>query len=100
MKTESLIHELEALCEHAGYRIRKERGAFRGDSCVMEGDMLIIVNKNRPVDVQVMVLAKVLQQIDIEEFYVKPAVRKKLLELWDRISPDSKEEITESSQQG
>jgi hypothetical protein len=86
MKPEKLILELESLCEQAGYRIRKERGTFRGDSCVIEGDKLIVVNKNRPVASQVGILAKVLKDLDTEEIYIKPAVRKDLSEIWDRMA--------------
>jgi hypothetical protein len=86
MKPEKLILELESLCEQAGYRIRKERGTFRGDSCVIEGDKLIVVNKNRPVASQVGILAKVLKDLDTEEIYIKPAVCKDLSEIWDRMT--------------
>jgi hypothetical protein len=85
MKKDKLILELETLCEQAGYRIRKERGVFRGDSCVMEGDKLIVVNKNKPVDSQVGILARVLKNLDTEQTYIKPAVRKELIEIWDRM---------------
>lgn len=86
MKAEKLILELENLCEQSGYHIRKERGTFRGDSCVIEGDKLIVVNKNRPVEAQVGILAKVLKNLNTEEIYIKPAVRKELVEIWDRMA--------------
>lgn len=86
MKAEKLILELENLCEQSGYHIRKERGTFRGDSCVIEGDKLIVVNKNRPVEAQVGILAKVLKNMNTEEIYIKPAVRKELVEIWDRMA--------------
>lgn len=86
MKAEKLILELENLCEQSGYHIRKERGTFRGDSCVIEGDKLIVVNKNRPVEAQIGILAKVLKNLNTEEIYIKPAVRKELVEIWDRMA--------------
>jgi hypothetical protein len=85
MKTEKLILELESLCEKNGYTIRKERGAFRGDQCVIEGDRLIVINKNRPLESQAAIMAKVLKQSDTDDTYIKPAVRKKLEEMWDRL---------------
>jgi len=90
MKPEAFILELEQLCEQAGYTIRKERGNFRGDACVMEGDKLIILNKNRPVESQYGVLARVLHAADTEEIYIKPAVRKRLAEVWDRLEMENK----------
>lgn len=85
MKTEKLLLELEALCEKSGYNIRKERGAFRGDQCIIEGDKLIVVNKNKPLESQAAIMAKVLKQIDTNDTFIKPAVRKHLEELWTKL---------------
>jgi len=85
MKAEKILLEFEALCEQCGYEIRKERGTFRGDQCVIEGDKLIVINKNKPVESQVAILAKVLLTVELDSLYVKPAVRKHLQELWGRI---------------
>jgi len=85
MKTEKLLLEFEALCEQCGYEIRKERGTFRGDQCVIEGDKLIVINKNKPVESQAGILARVLQSAELDDLFVKPVVRKHLQELWDRI---------------
>lgn len=51
----------------------------------MEGDRLIVVNRNRPVESQILTMAKVLKELPLEEVYIKPAVRKKLVEYWDRM---------------
>lgn len=85
MKIEKLLLELESLCEKSGYTIRKERGGFRGDQCIIEGDKLIVLNKSRPVETQTAILAKVLQNQNIDDFFIKPAVRKELKAIWDRI---------------
>jgi len=98
MKAEKLILELESLCEQSGYNIRKERGSFRGDSCVIEGDKLIVVNKNRPLEAQVGILAKVLQDLDTEEIYIKPAVRKELQEIWERMTVAAQNRTEETDQ--
>ncbi|MEX2456129.1 MAG: hypothetical protein WD381_02400 [Balneolaceae bacterium] len=98
MKIEKLILELESLCEKSGYAIRKERGSFRGDQCVIEGEKLIVINKNKPPESQAGILANVLRSIDADEIFIKPAVRKNLEELWDRLDrfkepEDSVEEL-------
>jgi len=85
MKIEQLILELESLCEKIGYTIRKERGSFRGDQCVIEGEKLIVINKNKPPETQAGILARVLQNGNSEEIFIKPAVRKELEDLWVRI---------------
>ncbi len=98
MKIEKLILELESLCEKSGYSIRKERGSFRGDQCVIEGEKLIVINKNKPAESQAGILANVLRSIDADQIFIKPAVRKSLEELWDRLDrfkepEDSVEEL-------
>lgn len=85
MKIEKLLLELESICEKAGYTIRKERGAFRGDQCIIEGDNLVVVNKNRPAESQAAILAKVIRRFNPEDLYIKPAVRKELEDIWVRL---------------
>lgn len=95
MKPDKLIIELEQLVEQAGYTIRKERGTFRGDHCVIEGDKLVVINKNRPVQQQVGLLARVLYDKQLQDIYIKPAVRKELEQLWDRFDQFAESEIEE-----
>ena len=85
MKIEKLLLELESLCEKLGFTIRKERGSFRGDQCVIEGEMLIVINKNKPPQSQAAILARVLRGDRADEVFIKPAVRKELEDLWARI---------------
>lgn len=95
MKSEKLLLELEQLVEQAGYNIRKERGTFRGDHCIVEGDKLVVINKNRPVELQVGILARVLQKLNMQDTYIKPVVRKHLEELWERFDKFGEKEIDE-----
>lgn len=95
MKTNKLLLELEQLVEQAGYTIRKEKGTFRGDSCVMEGEKLVVLNKNKPEQQQVGLLARVLKEKSLRDIYIKPAVRKHLEELWDRFDRFKDSEIEE-----
>ena len=85
MKPEKFLLELEQILEQAGYTLRKERGSFRGDECIIEGQKLVVVNKNKPIESQLGTMGRVLGQIDLTGVYIKPAVRKKLEELWDQL---------------
>lgn len=76
MKPEKLLLELEELIDEIGYTIRREKGAFRSDSCVMEGQKLIVLNKRQPAESQISVLTRVLEKNLTDDIYVKPAVRK------------------------
>ncbi|WP_138431132.1 hypothetical protein [Fodinibius saliphilus] len=95
MKTENLLLELEELVKQAGYTIRKEKGTFRGDSCVMEGEMLVVLNKKKPPQQQVGLLARVLKDKNLQDIYIKPVVRKQLEELWERFEEFKDSEIEE-----
>lgn len=86
MKPDKFLLELEQILEQAGYTLRKERGAFRGDECIIEGNKLVVVNKNKPVEAQLGTMGRVLGQINLAGVYVKPAVRKKLDELWEQLA--------------
>lgn len=86
MKPEKLLLELELLLESSGYKLRKERGAFRGAECVVEGDRLVVVNKSKPIEAQLSTIARVLSQIELDNVYIKPAIKKELSFLWDKLS--------------
>ncbi len=95
MKPDKLLLELEQLVEQAGYTIRKERGTFRGDHCIVEGDKLVVINRRRPVELQVGILARVLKKLNMQDTYIKPAVRKELEKLWQRFDKFGENEIEE-----
>lgn len=86
MKPEKFLLELEQILEQAGYTLRKERGSFRGDECIIEGQKLVVVNKNKPIESQLGTMGRVLGHIELAGVYIKPAVRKKLEELWDQLA--------------
>lgn len=86
MKPEKLLLELEQILEQAGYSLRKERGSFKGSECIIEGQKLVVVNKNKPMESQLGTMGRVLAQIDLAGVYIKPAVRKKLEALWDQLA--------------
>lgn len=85
MKIEKLLLELESLCEKGGFTIRKERGSFKGDQCIIEGEKLVVINKNRPSESQAAILARVINHIDPDTLFIKPAVRKELEKIWERL---------------
>ena len=86
MKPEKLLLELEQLIDEIGYSIRREKGAFRSDSCVMEGQRLIVLNKRQPAETQISVLTRVVMKNLTDDIYVKPAVRKEMDDYLARLS--------------
>lgn len=91
MKPAALSIELEDLCTEAGYRVRREKGSFSGSDCVLEGEKLILLNRNRPPEFHIGTLARVLRSNDLDQRFVKPAVRRELNRIWarlDTLDPD------------
>lgn len=83
MKPEKVVLELEALAEAIGYSIRKEKGSFVSDHCVLSGEKCIVLNTRRTVESQIGALARVLKRDPaIEQTFIKPSVRKLLDEFW------------------
>ena len=85
MKADMLFLELEQILEQLGYRTRKERGVFLGSDCLIEGDKIVMVNKNKPIESQLRTLATALSQISLEGVFIKPAIRKELEQLWGQL---------------
>lgn len=85
MKPDKLLLELEHILEQAGYTLRKERGSFRGNECVVLGNKVVMVNKGKPTEIQIGTIARVLRQVSLDDIFIKPAVRKELAVIWERI---------------
>lgn len=85
MKYKNITEELEQLLSNKGFTIRKEKGNFLGDSCLIEGDNLIMINKMQPIEIQLGVYARVLKNCDLENDYLKPATWKYLKNFWQKM---------------
>jgi hypothetical protein len=86
MKTDRFLSELEKIVEELGYSFRREKGNFKGDFCVLEGDKIVMVNKMYPAEVHVGQIVRFLMKQNLEDRYIKPAVRKELDAWYDRIA--------------
>lgn len=62
----------------------------------MEGEKLVVINKNRPVESQTVILARVIEHIGPDTLYIKPAVRKELEKIWERLEKFDEIEDEES----
>lgn len=84
MKTETFILEMEEVLQQLGYHIRKEAGAFRGNSCVMKGEKMVVLNKRTPKEFNAGILARLIGELPHDEIFIKPALRKELEKMWKR----------------
>jgi len=82
MRPQQLVHALEAVVEQLGVRVRRERGPFRGGYCMVDGDPVVVLNRQHPPEVHLTVLAAALRELPADEVYLRPAVRDALEALW------------------
>ena len=75
MTVEELFPELESLAEEMGIRIRYEKGDFDGGYCVLRDERIIVVNRKLNVNRKVSVISQGLNQLGLDNVFIKPVVR-------------------------
>lgn len=95
MTTQQLVTSLEDALRQLGVRVRRERGSFRGGFCVVDGESVIILNRQHPPEAHLNVLARALRDLPVDQIYVRPAVREALDRLWSAPEVDPWSQITE-----
>lgn len=82
MKTDDLIKELIEAAEQLGLDVRAERGSFRGGLCFVEDRPVVMLNKRQPTEANIAILAEVLKDQQLDDLFLKPAVRTALETSW------------------
>jgi hypothetical protein len=93
MKPDKLLLELEEVIHRLGYKVRKEKGNFRGSNCVLSGERIIMLNKNTPIELHITTLATFISNQKHEELFLKPVVRKELEQIWEKFENASEPEF-------
>ena len=75
MIDDEMLAEIEALAMEMGVHIRYEKGDFDGGYCILRDERLIVVNKKFHAARKASVIGKGLNELGLENVYVKPAVR-------------------------
>jgi hypothetical protein len=75
MKNEELIQEFHDLAGQLGITIRYDKGDFEGGYCILKDQRLLLVNRKLMPTKKAAVLAAALQEIGLENVFLKPAVR-------------------------
>jgi hypothetical protein len=75
MVAEEFLAELESLAEEMAVRIRYEKGDFDGGFCILRDERIIVVNRRLNVNRKVSVISQALNQLGLENVFIKPAVR-------------------------
>ncbi len=75
MKQEEIIEELHGLARQLGVSIRYDRGDFEGGYCILKEQKLLLVNKRLMPGRKAAILAIAMQEIGLDNVYLKPALR-------------------------
>ncbi|MEK7248933.1 MAG: hypothetical protein AAB209_00780 [Bacteroidota bacterium] len=75
MKHEQIIAELEEVAQQLGVTIRYEKGDFEGGFCILKARKILIINKKLMPNRKAAVLAVAMQEIGLENVFIKPALR-------------------------
>lgn len=75
MKVPALFRELQDLAERLGYAVVQDTGSFTGGVCTVEGQVMIVLNRSAPIEQRMRYLAQALATRNMDDVYIKPAVR-------------------------
>ncbi len=75
LKSDNLCQELENVAGQLFTEVRREQGSFQTGSCMLKGHKILFLNTRQPTDERIASLAREIAQCNIEEFYIKPAIR-------------------------
>lgn len=82
MTVAQIVQALEEAVRQLGVAVRHERGNFRGGLCTVGGETFVVLNKRRPAEAHLAVLAEALRALPVDEVYLRPAVRDAVEEAW------------------
>jgi hypothetical protein len=70
-----MLAELEDVALKLGYTVRYEKGNFEGGYCLLRESKLLVVNSRNEIERRIIIIAKSLKLIGINDIFVKPGVR-------------------------
>jgi hypothetical protein len=70
-----MLAELEEVADRLGFKIRYEKGNFEGGYCILKESRLLVVNSRNEIERRIIIVAKSLKQIGIDDVFIKPNVR-------------------------
>jgi hypothetical protein len=75
MENQELLTELETIASQLQIKLRYEKGDFEGGYCVLKSERIIVINKKLSPRMRLSVLARGINEIGLNNMYVKPVVR-------------------------
>ena len=75
MKKVKLYTEFEELGQRLGLKILKGKGDFSGGTCIVNNETVIVINKMKPMEQRLRILATSFLEFNLDEIYLVPALR-------------------------
>tara|TARA_B100001996_G_C18446740_1_gene510598 strand:- start:119 stop:379 length:261 start_codon:yes stop_codon:yes gene_type:complete len=75
MGNKKLYAEFEFLAEKLDMKIIKDKGNFTGGICIIKDEKVIVVNKMKPLEQRLRVLANSFLAYNLDDIYMVPALR-------------------------
>ncbi|MBS1492598.1 MAG: hypothetical protein JST55_03760 [Bacteroidetes bacterium] len=74
-KKDVTINELIELLNNMGYRVRIEKGTFKGGFCLLREEKIFLLKKDLEQDKKISILASNIAEIGVEDIFIKPNLR-------------------------
>ena len=74
-RPEELIVMFEELANRLNIKLVLDKGDFSGGSCLVREENFIVVNKRKPLEQRLKVLAREFSKINLADMYLVPALR-------------------------
>lgn len=74
-KKDEIIRDLSEIMEKIGFKVRIEKGIFKGGYCLLREEKIILINKNLEQDKKISILLKNIPLSEIENIFIKPGIR-------------------------
>jgi galactitol-specific phosphotransferase system IIB component len=77
-KEKKLLMDIEDICEKLNIKIRYERTKAKGGLCKLDGNNIIIIDKNANIHYKINLLISILSDFDLSNIHIKPKIRELL----------------------
>ena len=84
-KYQQLLDDFIELGHKFDIKIIQDKGNFNGDSCILFADNVVVINKHKPLEQRLHILAKCFIKMNLDNVYIKPVLR----DLIDNIELDN-----------
>ena len=82
---QQLLDDFIELSHKFDIKIIQDKGNFNGDSCMLFADNVVVINKHKPLEQRLRILAKCFSKMNLDNVYIKPVLR----DLIDNIELDN-----------